>query len=208
MPPARARSQRLAASRPRRRSTTRGWIRAKLGVPGWAVIALVAVIFAVVKFLGLPAQVADAVTGAPERFDVMGTPRVTDGDTLRIGDRRIRLNAIDAPETAQRCGASPGARKDVACGTQSRDALVKLIGTGDVACTAEGEDKYGRLLATCYAGRTNLNRAMVRAGWAIAYRRYSDRYVLDEMQARTEGLGLWALDFETPEDWRRTAASH
>ncbi|BCW87351.1 hypothetical protein sos41_04800 [Alphaproteobacteria bacterium SO-S41] len=182
-------------------------MRARLGMPGWAVIALVAVIFAVVKWLGLPAQVADAVKGAPERFDVMGTARITDGDTLRIGDRRIRLNAIDAPESKQLCGAAPGARKDVACGARSRDELAKLIGTGDVACTAEGEDKYGRLLATCYAGRTNLNRAMVRAGWALAYRRYSDRYVLDEMQAQADGAGLWALDFETPEDWRRTAAS-
>ena len=42
----------------------------------------------------------------------------------------------------------------------------------------------------------------LRGGWALAYRRYSDRYVLDERLAQQEGAGLWALDFDNPEDWR------
>ena len=207
MPSSRARSLRLAPSRKRRRATVpRGWLRARLGLPAWAIIALLALLLIAVKWLGLPAQVADAINGAPERFDLVGTARITDGDTLRIGDRRIRLNAIDAPEAKQMCGAARGGRKEVACGAQAAAVLRDLSGRGRVSCVAEGEDKYGRMLATCYADKTNLNRAMVQAGWAVAYRRYSDRYALDEARARAAGVGLWALDFDQPEDWRRTAA--
>ena len=36
---------------------------------------------------------------------ISGVASVTDGDTLRIGSERIRLHGIDAPESAQRCGA-------------------------------------------------------------------------------------------------------
>ena len=34
--------------------------------------------------------------------DIVGVPRVTDGDTLRIGDVRVRLFDIDAPESVPR----------------------------------------------------------------------------------------------------------
>ena len=36
---------------------------------------------------------------------ISGVASVTDGDTLRIGSERIRLHAIDAPESAQSCHA-------------------------------------------------------------------------------------------------------
>ncbi len=31
--------------------------------------------------------------------DVTGIPRIIDGDTLQIGETKIRLHGIDAPET-------------------------------------------------------------------------------------------------------------
>jgi endonuclease YncB( thermonuclease family) len=44
---------------------------------------------------------------------------------------------------------------------------------------------------------------MVRQGWAVAYTRYSLRYVPDELIARFADRGIWFGDFTTPEDWRR-----
>ena len=44
---------------------------------------------------------------------LVGIPKVTDGDTIRIGNTRIRLHGIDAPEAKQTC-ASGG--KEWRCG--------------------------------------------------------------------------------------------
>jgi endonuclease YncB( thermonuclease family) len=204
---ARVQRRRLAvtgARRPGRRrahASTRG-ARIALG------LLLLALVLAVRHF-GLYEQARDALDGPPARLDIAGTARITDGDTLRIGDRRIRLNGIDAPEADQRCAAAAGAPRNIACGTLATAALRDLIGTAPLSCVAEGTDRYGRMLATCYTGTdaaANLNRAMVRAGWALAYRRYSNRYALDETAARLAGAGLWAMDFDAPEDFRRAAA--
>ena len=48
-----------------------------------------------------------------------------------------------------------------------------------------------------------LNKWMVRQGWAIAYRKYSTDYVDDETAAKNEKLGIWASRFIEPEKWRR-----
>jgi len=36
--------------------------------------------------------------------NVTGIAYVTDGDTVKIGDTRVRLHGIDAPEQQQECG--------------------------------------------------------------------------------------------------------
>jgi endonuclease YncB( thermonuclease family) len=43
---------------------------------------------------------------------------------------------------------------------------------------------------------------MTREGWAVAYRRYSLRYVPDEHAARVDKLGLWRGRFMLPWNWR------
>nr|HIA87981.1 nuclease [Gammaproteobacteria bacterium] len=35
--------------------------------------------------------------------DVTGKAQVTDGDTVKIGNIRVRLHGIDAPEQKQKC---------------------------------------------------------------------------------------------------------
>lgn len=35
--------------------------------------------------------------------DMTGSARVTDGDSIKIGDTRVRLHGIDAPERNQSC---------------------------------------------------------------------------------------------------------
>jgi hypothetical protein len=44
---------------------------------------------------------------------------------------------------------------------------------------------------------------MVRQGWALAFRRYSDAYVGEEDGAREEQRGIWSGAFIAPWDWRR-----
>ncbi len=50
-----------------------------------------------------------------------------------------------------------------------------------------------------------LNGAMVRAGWALAYRRHSDDYASIEAVARARGAGVWGLVFVPPWTWRAGA---
>ena len=49
---------------------------------------------------------------------------VVDGDTIKLGDVKIRFSGIDAPEINQTCVASEG---KVACGKISRDILLTKI---------------------------------------------------------------------------------
>ena len=46
---------------------------------------------------------------------------VVDGDTIKLGDVKIRFSGIDAPEINQTCVASEG---KVACGKISKDILI------------------------------------------------------------------------------------
>ena len=125
---------------------------------------------------------------------------VTDGDTIKTGKVRIRLHGIDAPEIKQTCVLNQTTWK---CGVQSRAALIEFIGYKEVSCETEEKDRYGRFIAICTAGSVNLNAMMVRKGWALAYRKYSKKYVDEELFAKTGKLGLWEGTFVRPWEWRR-----
>lgn len=134
--------------------------------------------------------------------DVVGGPtQVVDGDTLIVAGQRVRLQGIDAPEGKQSCRR---AGQRYPCGVEATQALRRQIGMGTVICTIHGTDRYGRALGVCAdANGTDLNRWLVRRGWALAYRRYSTEYVPEEDQARAAQAGLWAGKFVQPWAWRR-----
>ena len=44
---------------------------------------------------------------------------------------------------------------------------------------------------------------MVKRGWALAYRKYSKKYVKDEAIAKLNNAGMWAGKFIAPWKWRR-----
>jgi len=138
--------------------------------------------------MGGPGVRGDARYGGPAGA-VTGSARVVDGDTISIGATRVRLEGIDAPESAQTCqrkwfGSWP-------CGTAATAQLVKIIGDKPVTCSPRGLDKYGRTLAVCFVEGHDINAMMVREGYAWAYVKYSRSYVLEEAQARIEGVGIW-----------------
>ncbi len=129
-------------------------------------------------------------------------PRIVDADTLEITGRRVRLQGLDAPEAAQICRQAGGQR--YRCGDRATEALRTRIGGGAVRCTIEGYDRYNRILSTCYTeDGTDLNAWLVRQGYALAYRRYSTKYVADEAHAKSGRRGIWAGEFVPPWAWRQ-----
>lgn len=135
---------------------------------------------------------------------VAGPARVIDGDTFSVGIERVRLWGVDAPEGRQVCQNAQG--QGYACGDAARDQLVGLIGGRAVRCEVRDRDPYGRAVARCLAGSTDLGEAMVRAGWAVDYVQFSrGAYASAEVEARRSRRGLWAGRFETPSTWRAEA---
>ena len=108
--------------------------------------------------------------------DVSGSFTAIDGDSLRKDGKDYRLHAIDAPELFQTCWRQDGSAYDC-----------------------------GRVVSECRAGAVNLNDAMVRSGWAIAYTRHGLDHLAAQEEARAARRGIWQGRFETPEAWR---ASH
>ena len=139
-------------------------------------------------------------SGDPSGEMLNGTARVIDGDTIVIGDTRIRLYGIDAPESGQMCSDAGG--HDYPCGAQATQALANRIGSVPVACRARDRDRHGRIVATCSISGNDLAAFMVRSGHAIAYRRYSQDYIHIEERARNAGRGIWQGRFIAPADWR------
>ena len=144
--------------------------------------------------------------------EISGIPKVVDGDTVHIDNYKFRLEGIDAPEMRQQCKKESFKisffigltfYKDYSCGKVSKENLITKIDTTEIKCISSSKDRYKRYIATCYKGKTNLNQWMVRNGFAIAYRRYSKKYVPDEVFAKENKLGLWQGKFMEPEKWRK-----
>lgn len=143
---------------------------------------------------------------------IKGVPRVVDGDTLcfkrhpQAKDRKdlnVRLADIDAPEENQMCRNAKGELYDA--GAEATGAMLnKLAGQKVVRCEVVGCTLDGRRpLATCYVGKTNLNKWIVEQGHALVDPKYCQRYVCQEDAARKAKRGLWAGKFIRPWEWRR-----
>tara|TARA_B100000767_G_scaffold248791_1_gene249962 strand:- start:706 stop:1176 length:471 start_codon:yes stop_codon:yes gene_type:complete len=133
--------------------------------------------------------------------EISGFATITDGDTIKISNNKIRLHGIDAPEKKQKCIKNS---KEYNCGDVSTEMLIKRISKNKVKCvTQKNKDRYNRFIGVCYVKQKDLNKWMVRNGHAIAYKRYSKDYILDERFAKTNKLGLWSGTFLKPEKWRK-----
>jgi endonuclease YncB( thermonuclease family) len=133
---------------------------------------------------------------------LQGQVSVIDGDTIDLHTQRIRLHAVDAPESGQVC--LDASQKSWRCGQQAANALSDFIGQSTVACQQTDTDHYGRLVATCTARNTSLNAWLVANGWAVAYRQYGGHlYSSQEQSAKVRKIGIWRGKFDIPSDWRR-----
>ena len=150
---------------------------------------------------------------------IQGQVEVIDGDTIVINNIKVRLFGIDAPEKNQICTTALNSHN---CGKESTDALKKLIGKKKVYCRYESLDIYKRILGICSGGggyywstsetknkkqyeweNYSINALMVKYGHAVAYTRYSKRYLKWEEYAKNKELGIWKYQFDRPEDWRK-----
>jgi endonuclease YncB( thermonuclease family) len=126
-----------------------------------------------------------------------GAAIAVDGDTIRIGARRIRLLGLDAPELGQDCTDALGA--NWGCGLEAAAAMRGLLSDSETTCTPNGTDRYHRMLAHCMVRGIDLSHAMVMAGLAVSEGDYDS----DQALARASGRGIWAGPFELPVQWRR-----
>ncbi|WP_419786011.1 thermonuclease family protein [Pseudodesulfovibrio sp.] len=127
-----------------------------------------------------------------------------DGDSLLLviegRSREVRLIGIDAPEHGQEYG------------TQARQEILRLCYGRSlrVEYDKQRKDRYGRLLAYVYYGKTMVNAEMVRAGLALAVRYEPNTLHLDllraaEKEARAKRRGFWLHGGlkRTPYEWRK-----
>jgi endonuclease YncB( thermonuclease family) len=129
-----------------------------------------------------------------------GPAIASDGDSLRLAGKRVRLIGLDAPELAQTCRTDLG---DWACGRVARDRLAQLLEAGPVACRGSGYDAYGRVLATCLVGDVDVAATLIGEGLAVA----DDLYAREQAAAQASRAGLWAGQFDAPAQWRAQRAA-
>ena len=132
---------------------------------------------------------------------IIGRAHIVDGDTLDVDGERVRLFGIDAPERRQFCEDADGRR--YACGRAAARALAALTAGRTLTCTPL-DRRYDRDVARCMIEDRDISDAMVRAGQAIEFARYSrGAYASAEREARAAKRGIWAGRFEDPGEWRR-----
>lgn len=136
-----------------------------------------------------------------EKFEIV------DGDTIWLGIHQIRLHGIDALEPKQDC-LKGGQR--FPCNEATVNFLESLIERSKLRCEVHIGKlrkpllRYGRYIATCYSGDTEINQAMVESGWALAaHTKNGDRYRDAEQAARELKLGIHELQFEPPWEYRK-----
>lgn len=175
-----------------------GFGSSRYGPFGWCRVGKVTDLVVALGLLGLIVIAGAAVIHrlGPART-LAGHAVAIDGDSLRLAGEELRLEGLDALEYRQSCRRREGG--EVACGRMARSALARLIASGELRCTVGRADRYGRGLARCVAGETDVNAAMVREGHAVAF----GDYAREERQAKASQRGIWAYDFEAPADWRR-----
>ncbi len=157
----------------------------------------------------LPSAATIFTSGLGEKADLsaynlkgllVGTVVVTDGDTIVLEGRRVRLFGIDAFEAEQTCGT-------YRCGGEATEYLRELTQSKTVICSQRDTDAYNRVVSVCRVDDRDLGALLVRKGLALAYIKYANDYVPDEAVARTEKIGVWNGEFAAPWDFRVGATS-
>jgi len=141
---------------------------------------------ALIAMLAAPAMAAE---------EIRGEANVVSGSEIVIGKKTVRLFGISAPGLKETCEVNEATIK---CGIVAWAELIKLADGQQVSCDREelpaeapAADKSAEF-GTCYIGETDLNEAMVRSGWANAVPEHTERYEVDEADAKESGRGLWS----------------
>ena len=168
------------------------------------------------------------VPSGAQAADQTGFAEILDGDSIRINGTEFRLGGIDAPETGFHCHSAAGVKYNCAqqcknsaggkypCGEEATQYMetmtvgkqVTCKDTGTIAkhhsqsCQTNGE--CDRHVGLCTVGGTDLNKAMVLTGHAVAY--WDKTYEKEEAQAKKAKVGVWQGDFILPQVYRHDKA--
>lgn len=137
---------------------------------------------------------------------VSGLGHVIDGDTLDVGNIRVRLAVVDAPERAQSCDLH---NAPMACGEAARFALQGMAEGRQVTCEVGPNQTYGRAVGLCRVQGEVLNLALLETGLGIVAEQFLAEWpdhatAMVDAQARAKAArrGLWAMHVVTPSVWR------
>ena len=122
----------------------------------------------------------------------MGKAIVIDGDTIKIGRKRIRIDGIDAPELGQ-----PAKKEKDSIpfdqGDHVKRELEKEIQDKEVQVKVVKEyDPFDRIIGIVNYDGKDVGAWLVRSGRAIAA--YGRQYKSLEQEARKKKRGIWGCD--------------
>lgn len=111
----------------------------------------------------------------PERVATQFTPCgrgrgpacIVDGDTFKLGDRRIRITGIDAPELHE-----PRCAEEAALARKSADRLLALLNEGSfdmIAHRLQRQDRHGRDLMVLERNGQSIGDRLMSEGLAHRY---------------------------------------
>ena len=130
---------------------------------------------------------------------IEGHAKVVDADDIVVNSIKIRLCGLDSPEQGQLAVKDD----DISLnhGRYVKDKLFRLLHNEYVMVEVRGTDKYDRVLGVVYKDGEDINRWLVRNGYAIAA--YSDCYRNDQKEAQRQYKGMWAYKKAyDPREWR------
>ncbi|EIB1178774.1 thermonuclease family protein [Campylobacter upsaliensis] len=157
------------------------------------VIAIIAFVFSLNQSLSFNAFLPQDFKEQNLEKELTGkVSRVIDGDTIEllaktskenpynhITKLKIRLYGIDAPELKQ------------AYGKEAKEFLSALVLKQEVSLIIENKDKYDRFVGTLFLKGQDINKEMVKNGYAHAYESFSKKYLAEQADAKMFKLGLW-----------------
>ncbi len=126
--------------------------------------------------------------------EIRGTAEVIDADIIKIGNQRVILWGIDAPERCQSGGA------------QAAAALAARVLNQRVEATRRATDDFQRTVATVRLDGEDIGAWLVLQGhaWARGYRHAPGPYAWQETAARAARRGVFADPrAQDPREFRR-----
>lgn len=90
---------------------------------------------------------------------------VYDGDTIRLGQERIRIVGLDTPELGHRAECE----SEALAAERAKQALIGEIARGSVALHRQGTDRYGRTLARVTVDGRDVADTLIAQGHARPY---------------------------------------
>lgn len=170
------------------------------------VIAIIAFVFSLNQSLSFNAFLPQDFKEQNLEKELTGkVSKVIDGDTIEllaktskenpynhIAKLKIRLYGIDAPELKQ------------AYGKEAKEYLSALVLKQEVSLIIENKDKYERIVGTIFLKGKDINKEMVKNGYAHAYESFSKKYLAEQADTKMFKLGLWQDEKAVkPSEFRR-----